>query len=266
MAAATDGEARCEAFPVSSGTLVIDLALWHVGWGLSAASAGLVTGWLLRNRLDRALAVVMLGCTVWAIWILPDRRQIAVLFLSPLVFGLATVVGLRPPEHRVPVGPSLPTGRRLCLVRMDSSLVWVMTAITVGGVWLAVPDTDVNVVVMTSVIPLAGVAYWVRDRPPWTVRAGVVMLVVLGAISGAGGRTAWIGGLACVGLLPFRRKPVPWWLTLGVHWLVVLAACRVVSRWNLASTVLGSFGLVLGAWGVIEVSARARWRPTPISD
>lgn len=67
---------------------------------------------------------------------------------------------------------------------------------------------------------------------------------------------AWIGGLACAGVIPFSRRSLPWWLVLPLHWLVVFAACRVVSRWDLIPTVLGSLGLVGGGWVVIEGSAR----------
>lgn len=236
----------------------IDLELWRVGWGLWAAAGGLATALLLRRRPDRALAVVLLGCSAWAIWMLPVHQQTEVRFLAPLVAVTAAITWLVPRRVQPVMSPPPAFGWDALAVRMDLSLLWVLSVITVGGVWLAVPETAVNVVIMTAAIPVAGIAWWDADRPPWTVNVGILMLVVLGSVSGAGGRTAWIGGLACAGLIPFKRREVPWWLVLTVHWLVVLAACRVVSRWDLVPTVLGSLGLLGGGWAVVELSARTR--------
>ncbi len=237
----------------------IDLDGWRVEWGLWAAAAGLATILALRSRPDRALALVLLGCSAWAILILPVHKQTAVLFLVSLVAVAAAITWFVPGQIRPVMSPPPHFGWDALAVRMDSSLLWILSMITVGGVWLAVPETAVSVVIMMAVIPVAGVAWWDADRPPWTVNLGILMLVALGSISGApGGRTAWIGGFACAGLIPLSRRDVPWWLVLTAHWLVVLAACRVVSRWDLIPSVLGSLGLVGGGWVAIEVSTR--WR------
>lgn len=241
----------------------IDLELWRVGWGLWAAAGGLAAVLVFRRRPDRALALVMLGCSAWAIWILPVHQQAGVLFWVPLVAVAAGIIWFVPRKVQPAMSRPLAFGRDALAVRMDLSLLWVLSVITVGGVWLAVPETAVNVVIMMAVVPVAGVAWWDADHPPWTVNLGILMLVALGSISGAGGRTAWIGGLACAGLIPFRRRELPWWLVLTVHWLVVLAACRIVSRWDLVPTVLGSLGLVGGGWAVIEASERSGYRQGP---
>ena len=241
----------------------IDLELWRIGWGLWAAAGGLAAALLLRRRPDRALSVALLGCSAWAIWILPVHQQAEVRFLAPLVAVAAAVIWFVHGKGRPVLHPPPAFGCDALVVRLDLSLLWVLSVITVGGVWLAVPETAVNVVIMMAVIPVAGVAWWDADRPPWTVNLGILMLVVLGSVSGAGGRTAWIGGFACAGLIPFRRRVLPWWLVLTVHWLVVLAAYRVVSRWGLIPTVLGSLGLVGGGWAVIEASERSGYRQGP---
>lgn len=211
---------------------------------------------LLRRRPDRALAVVLVGCFVWALWAQSIHQQEVVPFLAPLVAIAAVVCWIGP--QQVPPSPCQARSRGwdAASLRMDLSLLWVLSVISVGGVWLAVPETAVNIVIMMAVIPVAGVAWWDANSPAWTMKAGILMLVVLGSVSGAGGRTAWIGGLACAGVIPFSRRSLPWWLVLPLHWLVVLAACRVVSRWDLIPTVLGSLGLVGGGWVVIEGSAR----------
>ena len=204
--------------------------------------------------------MVLLGCSAWAIWILPVHRQAEVMLLVPLAAVAAAVIWFMRGNVRPVLSPPPPLGWGAVAARMDSSLLWVMSVITVGGVWLAVPETAVNVVIMMAVIPVAGVAWWDADHPPWTVNLGILMLVALGSVSGAGGRTAWIGGLACAGLIPFKRRDVPWWLVLTVHWWVVLAACRVVSLWELIPAVLGSFGLVGGGWAAIQIGERSRLR------
>lgn len=230
--------------------------LWRVEWGLWAGAIGLATVLLLRGRPDRALALLLLGCAGWAVWILPVHRQVAALFLAPVCALLAGFIWVRPAQPQPAASPPVLPGLDACAARLDLSLLWVMSVITVGGVWLAVPDTAVNVVIMMSVIPVAVVAWWDANQPQLTVRWAILMLVALGSISGAGGRTAWIGGLACAGLIPFGRKGIPWWLALSVHCMVVLAACRVVSRWDLVPTVLGSLGLAVGGWTIIQIGAR----------
>ncbi len=247
----------CQTRPVDLGSLWTSQKNWHFDWGATAAFCGFALALVRRKRLDQALVLVMLGCTAWALWILPDRRQAAVLLLVPLIAGVGAAMWIRSPQRRSTLSPSSLRAWSAVAERMDASLVWAMSAITVGGVWLAVPDTDVNVVIMMSVIPVAGLGWWDADRPPWTVRAGVTTLVVLGAISGAGGRTAWIGALACTGMIPFKRRNAPWRLVLAVHWLIVLAACRVVSRWELLPTLLGSLGLVLAGWATLIISERS---------
>ena len=241
--------------------LPIDVVLWRVEWGFWATAAGLLSALAFRRRPARALALVLVGCTAWAIWILPVHKQVAVLWLGPVAVAVAAGAWLSSGTNRTAVGSPMPLGWGVLAVRMDASLVWVLTVISVGGVWLAVPETAVNVVIMMAVIPVAGVAWWDADRPQWPVRLGAVALVVIGSFSGAAGRTAWIGGLACVGLIPFGRRDDPWVILLVVHWLVVLAACRVVSRWQPIPATLGSLGLVLGGWAIVEISSTLRRQP-----
>ena len=161
----------------------IDLELWRIGWGLWAAAGGLAAALLLRRRPDRALSVALLGCSAWAIWILPVHQQAEVRFLAPLVAVAAAVIWFVHGKGRPVLHPPPAFGCDALVVRMDSSLLWVLSVITVGGVWLAVPETAVNVVIMMAVIPVAGVAWWDADRPPWTVNLGILMLVALGSVS-----------------------------------------------------------------------------------
>lgn len=243
--------------------LPIDPGVWRAEWGLWAASGGFAAVLLLRGRPDRALGLVLLSCAAWSVWSLPIHKEAGAVVLAPLVVGTAVILWSQPGHGRPVNRRCPPRGWDKATVRMDSSLVWVLSVITVGGVWLAVPETAVNVVIIMAVIPVAAVAWWDADHPPWTVKLGILALVALGSISGAGGRTAWIGGFACAGLIPFNRKDVPWWLVLSVHWLVVLGASRVVSRWEFIPTVLGSLGLVGGGWMVVAFSSRLRGQREP---
>lgn len=104
------------------------------------------------------VAVVLVGCFVWALWAQSIHQQEVVPFLAPLVAIAAVVCWIGP--QQVPPSPCQARSRGwdAASLRMDLSLLWVLSVISVGGVWLAVPETAVNIVIMMAVIPVAGVS------------------------------------------------------------------------------------------------------------
>lgn len=235
---------------------LIDAERWRIAWGISAGLGGLGASLVWRSQPERALAVVLVGCWAWAAHLGAGVPATLSLFLAPIMAVVASILWFQSASDTLAsagdspdsaVRPSGPTVR---------SVVWVMAVISVGGVWLAVPDTSVTVVIMASVASLTAVAYWRSASATRPIRLGLMTLVVLGAVIGAAGRPAWMGGIACLGLFPFWGVRSSWLAVLGPHFLIVLVASRVVSRWTAIPALVGSVTLLVVGAGCALVAQR----------
>jgi hypothetical protein len=160
----------------------------------------------------------------------------------------------------------------------------MLLAVSAGGIWAAVPDVEVALVVLGVTIPITLLGWpspLVRSGPPPSLGA-VGALAVAGlftwtAAAGAAGRPAAVaGGLVCLGVLvvepvvnrldPRRRSPLdptarragPAWMALGAQLVLVGLASRVVVRPERAATALLLAALELGLAVVAGIALARR--------
>jgi hypothetical protein len=148
--------------------------------------------------------------------------------------------------------------------RRAPRLLPLVAAITVVGVYVCVPDTELPLVLVGAVLPATLLALDPDTRASaWT--GAVVALVVAEVLVGGEGRPgAIIGGLACVGVL--LLAPLAAWrphatrdglVLLITHAVFVLWAARVAgfrdSAWIAALLCAPAAAI---AWGVLFVTAR----------
>ena len=137
----------------------------------------------------------------------------------------------------------------------------LLAAMSLAGVWAAVPDTEAPLVAAVAAVVAVAIADAVGVRPTWGDRAVAVGLVVLTAVVGAAGRSEVVGGLACLGLLvvPIPRRPRPGAgaATIGVHAAIVVVASRGVTRLSVRPAVCSAVGLLLIAVAFALVARRS---------
>jgi hypothetical protein len=128
----------------------------------------------------------------------------------------------------------------------DSPLVGPMAAISLVGVWAAVPDTEPALV--AAAVAVVAVAL----GPIRSARVGD-RFVALGAVAltswtGSAGRSEIVGGLACAGLLLAPTPDDDRWATVAAHVGAVLVASRVLTRWSWTGAAIGGSVLVVASW------------------
>lgn len=160
-----------------------------------------------------------------------------------------------------------------------AELIGPMLLVTIGGIWVTVPETDMIVVLLGVAVPM-GLATLapVRARPSASGAFALAGLLVW--LTVAGGETrpvSIVGGWASIGVIPlvslmdlFRLRRSPWIVVFGLHAAFVILITRVVDNWDsiavgigalVALNVLSFFGLTAAAgFGGAEDVAEARAR------
>jgi hypothetical protein len=170
----------------------------------------------------------------------------------------------------LPVGPAgILAGAGLLVIASDrtrdSPLVGAWTAVSLVGVWAAVPDTEAPLIVAAIVaVPVAG---GLVRRSSASDRVAAMVLVVVAARIGSAGRDEFIGGIGCVGLLasvplplrrhltvrPARRRDIA---LLVTHTGLVLVASRVLTRADRTTAIVGVVAIVMVAAVVSRLAER----------
>jgi hypothetical protein len=195
-----------------------------------------------------------------------DRRPLAIagaLFAGASLVGMALTVGVRSELAlglwaRLALAAAVVAGGFLL---GDFDARWrrrglgpVLLAVSAGGIFLTVPDTEQALVALGAALPLALLG-WPRPLA-WTGRAGAyaatgVLLWVV-ATGSAGRGSAVVGGVACLGL--FVVEPLARLLDPGrgsvLEWLPA-------GRWGVAVAALAQLALVLVAARVAGLRASA---------
>lgn len=213
---------------------------FHASLALESLGVGLaVTLVWAAIRRGRASGGVVTFATATAASLLIARHYV---FPIPVVIGMAVVL----------LGGA-------AVRRLDASTVGVLAVVSLTGVWLAVPDTEVPLIAVGVV---AAPALWASRRStPFAVvdRLAAIGLVVLAAWVGSAGRSEVVGGIGCVGLLAVplsRSDETPQWVgTVAVHAVAVAVSSRLVTRLPVEAAVPAVVLLLVVASGI---SARAR--------
>ena len=148
-----------------------------------------------------------------------------------------------------------------------SELLGVMFAVSIFGVWVTVPETDMIRVLLGVSIPLALVTLPViRGRVTGAGAFALMGLIAWLTVDGGSARpVSIIGGWAAMGLLPLiplvglhrrspRRGPI-----LGLHVIAVVLASRVVGSWE--SVVAASVGVLVLAVAFVMILRIVPVRP-----
>lgn len=131
--------------------------------------------------------------------------------------------------------------------------VWA-TAISIGGVWATVPDTEEAAIVLGVISGLLLMTILPRSANLAFVGAEflaviVAWVVAVGSLGRNGAIIGGLGGLASLALIRWRQIDSPWW-DLGLHIAVVLLWTRVAglrqSAWE-AAALGGTATVVAGA-------------------
>jgi hypothetical protein len=191
----------------------VEVLVAVAGIGL-AAGLGSRPGWLVRAAMAAPFAAVLAVDSSPTAW-----TRVAVGLVATLGTLSAADLDRRPGWGRL--NPAL-------------------YAMSVAGVFVAVPDTEEAAALLGAALPLAVVAWWV----PWARLGGAgaasatALLVWTTAVGGRGRPPSIVGGLACLGLLVAvpvldgllrRVRSRPPWPTgaVLVHGASVLVAARI---------------------------------------
>ncbi len=146
--------------------------------------------------------------------------------------------------------------------------VWA-TAISIGGVWATVPDTEEAAVVLGVIGGLLLMSILPRSTRLAFVGAEflaliTVWVVTVGSLGRDGAIIGGLGALASLALFRWRQLDNPWW-DLGLHIGLVLVWSRVAglrqSAWEAAA--LGATATIVVAAARWQLAGRLRQRPDP---
>ena len=259
------------AFVVAAlGTL---LALWlirrgsfTIGFAIVALVAALV-GLQWEVDLD---ARFVLGLALLALaWLIdlgvPVLRLVAliggaVLVVSELsgIAGWMQVVGFVAVLVGAPLAVSLDRAVPRCMP--------LLVLVSVGGIYVCAPDTELSKVVLGAVVPVVVLVLASRLRSSAVIASLVGLLVWLAVVQGYGRPGAVVGSIACLGgilvapLVRWRSTSLtPVAVLLGTHAVLVLYVSRVAgfrhSAWAAFALCVPAF--VAAALVLALVSRRA---------
>lgn len=133
-------------------------------------------------------------------------------------------------------------------LRFGSPLVLPMASVSSVGVWLAVPDTEAPILLMGLLCAYSLGSTATRLRPP--SRYLPILALGLAAVFSSAGLPAVVGGVGCLGVLPFLAMSPPK-VSLRVGLLVThLGAVAISSRivtglgWGNAARLQGLLSLM----------------------
>jgi hypothetical protein len=213
------------------GGLVGGAALAAVG---AAIAGGAVKGGAVKGdaaaRLAQPAAVVPGAWVVAAHGAIPGEPWVRVLVFATIVAGSALVADLDRRTARLGVGP-------------------VLLAVSVGGVYATVPDTEQALVLLGVAGPVALLGWPLRRAGLGRAgsAAAVSVLAWTAAVGGVGRPSSIVGAVACLGLFvvgPLIRRPdrfrAP--TMVAAHAVLVLISARVA---GLRPTVRAAVTVVL---------------------
>ena len=181
-----------------------------------AAVAGAAVGGTARLALvARASAVVPGAWVVAAHGAIPGEAWVRVLVFATIVVGGALVADLDRRTARLGLGP-------------------VLFAVSVGGVYATVPDTEQALVLLGVAGPVALLGWPLRRAGLGQAgsAAAVAVLAWSAAVGGVGRPSSIVGAVGCLGLFvvaALSRRPIrlPLPAIVGAHALLVLISARV---------------------------------------
>jgi hypothetical protein len=225
------------------GGLLVGTALAALG----IAIAGTAVKGTAPLRLAARLAALVPGAWVVAAHsAIPGERWVRVLVFATIVAGSALVADLDHRTARVGLGP-------------------VLFALSVGGVYVSVPDTEQALVLLGVAAPVALLGWPLRTGLGHAGSAAAVAVFAwTAAVGGVGRPSSIVGAVGCLGLFvvgPAIRRParLPSPLLAGAHALLVLISARVA---GLRPTVRAAVTVVLLELIVaLAVCGIARRRP-----
>lgn len=238
------------------------LAVMRLGVGVAAATgvAAVVldqaSPWVLA-----ALAALVFGCVVPASAIRRVRVVATVLGLAGLL-ALLYPVTLWPPVA-LAVGALVTVLHRTIDRRPLAPLLWL---VTLGGVYVTVPNTELAIVAVGASLPVAGTALTAGRRgagegltpqwlaPQWWVphRADAALLVGMLLVTASGGvprPASLLGAAGCLGIWLVPWAAGRWW-SLLMHVTVVLIASRVAGLQADVPFALAVLGVTLAVAAV----------------
>ena len=223
----------------------VDLQL--LGWALLAG--GLVGGVVHRVRHRPAGPLALL--VAWLVALVGDRLVLDVLVrdlsAGPLAWAASAVVALLAARGAADVGSGGVAGPRLASI---------LVLVSAGGIWLAVPETSVLLLVAGASVGAMAVGLVAHgSSSPGTAPTVVAGLAAAVAVGATGDRHALVGGLLClatfavVGVRP--RAPGAIRSTYGVLAVLLHGASVVVAARQIG--VGSSWGMVLLAGPAVLV-------------
>ena len=221
------------------GGLVGGTALVAVGAGVAAAA-----------RLPLAVRPTAVGPGAWLVaahGAIPGEPWVRVLVFVTIVAGGALVADVDRRTARRGLGP-------------------LLFAVSVGGVYATVPDTEQVLVLLGVAAPVALLGWPLRRAGlgPAGSPAAVAVLAWSAAVGGVGRPSSIVGAVGCLGLFvvgPVTRRAVrtPASAVVAAHALLVLVSARVA---GLRPTVRAAVTVVLLELVVgVAVWGTARRRP-----
>lgn len=133
-------------------------------------------------------------------------------------------------------------------LRDGSSMVMPLAATSSIGVWLAVPDTEAPVLLMGFMCVFSVGSFVSGLQPP--SRFLPILALCVAAGFGSAGLPAVVGGIGCLGVLPFLAKcpaePSRRLGLLATHLGAVAVSSRIVMRfgWSKATLLQGLLSLL----------------------
>ena len=231
------------------GGLVGGTALAALGVAV-AGSAGRGSAAQGGARLRRAARLVAVGPGAWVVaahGAIPGERWVRVLVFATIVAGSELVADFDHRAARLGVGP-------------------VLFAISVGGVYATVPDTEQALVLLGVAAPVALLGWPLRGAGLGRAgsAAAVAVLAWSAAVGGVGRPSSIVGAVGCLGLfvvgplIPrLARLSLP--VLVAAHGLLVLVSARVAGLRPTvhAAVIVVLLELVVG----VAVCGMARERP-----
>ena len=232
-----------------AGGLVGGTALAAAG----AAIAGTVVDGTAVRGTRRLSLVAQAAAVVPGAWVvaahsaIPGEPWVRVLVFATIVAGSALVADLDRRTARLGLGP-------------------VLFAVSVGGVYATVPDTEQALVLLGVAVPVALLGWPLRRAGLGRAgsAAAVSVLAWTAAVGGVGRPSSIVGAVGCLGLFvvgPVIRRPVRLRFSalVATHALLVLISARVA---GLRPTVRAAVTVVLlELVAGLAVCGMARRRP-----
>ena len=207
---------------------------WHLDLAAAAIGVGLMTGFgMAIGRRYPTIGRATTGAWFVPLVVLAGAWGLLT-WAQAIGMGVITVMAVRAVDRCSDAGPNTDE----CAPALFT--VALGCAISLWGVWAAVPDTELPLMFAAGFLPIAtSIVVFVHRSPLSTMVVPTLMLVALGAWAGSASTAQFMSGLGCAGALTIigwdihrhrdgrASRPGRSSSLLGTHFIAVFVCSRI---------------------------------------